>query len=52
MGRARACGGRNSPSAVQEQSPARGSGEEVSKKLKQNVKSVYNFNVFMLKIRI
>jgi len=35
------------PSRVQGQSPGRGSGYEVPQKLKQNVKLVYIFNVFL-----
>jgi len=42
-GWARGSGGQKPPSGVQDQSPSRGSGNEVPEKLKRNVKLAYNF---------
>jgi len=47
VGQARWSGGRETPSEVQEQSSGRRFGDEVPQKLKQNVKLVYDFNVFL-----
>ena len=50
VGQGQGIWGRKSPSGVQGQSSAGGLGDEVSQKLKQNVKLVYIFNVILHKI--